>query len=287
MGDGAPISNLILLVTSDTESLLSWEYSSDEASYEIYISTDNITFSLLDTTSDKTYSDTSLTEGVKYYYRIRAVIGSIYSRFVDLGLDYVYMRFWETKGGVNNVYYCSCTGTGTDSSFANPSTFSTAIDKASSANDVVLFKPGIYRYVAGVELTYKSVKANGVIISSLYNNRDSVVIDFENNGDSVGWLYINGKIDVSLQNITIANRGTSTTGNRGIEISGISSGNISGCKFLDFGRRAILILGTIGQGKWTIKKNIFQGCAHDAGGDTTQGNYIHIAGGICEYRYSL
>lgn len=52
---------------------LLWDITSGATSYSIQRSTDGVTFSALDTTTDNYYLDEAVTEGVKYYYQIASV----------------------------------------------------------------------------------------------------------------------------------------------------------------------------------------------------------------------
>ena len=63
----------VTLTKSDGKVKLSWKAISGAAKYKVYRSTDNKSFKLLTTTSKLSYTNSSVTSGTKYYYKVRAV----------------------------------------------------------------------------------------------------------------------------------------------------------------------------------------------------------------------
>lgn len=63
----------VTLTKSDGKVTLSWKAVSGAAKYKVYRSTDNKSFKLLTTTSKLSYTNSSVTSGTKYYYKVRAV----------------------------------------------------------------------------------------------------------------------------------------------------------------------------------------------------------------------
>lgn len=71
-------SSLVLTVLSDTSIKLDWTIgSTNQDGHEIYISTDNVTFTLKGTVTGttSTYNAESLTAGTLYYFKVRAFKG--------------------------------------------------------------------------------------------------------------------------------------------------------------------------------------------------------------------
>ena len=251
--------NIILNISSDTDSLILWDSNIIGANYELERSEDNITFNQIAITTNKQYLDTSLTEGKLYYYRVKANLNDEFSEYGNLNDYFVYLRYWQTKLDVNNIYYASPVGSGSESSLANPSTFKVALDNAVDENDVVLCLPGTYNYNDGTELDYNGINNNSQTISALRFIEDDVIFEFNNSGDSAGVIFNSGKTDMLFQYITIQNYGTSTFGSHIFFLLGNSSGSIKHVKIKDVGRRAIFLQGSASQGKWTFEKNKFQG----------------------------
>jgi len=78
-GDSAPSTPASLVVTNPatgTSLTLGWGEVSGASSYNIYRSTDNATFPLLASSATNSYSNTGLTAGTTYYYKVSAVNSS-------------------------------------------------------------------------------------------------------------------------------------------------------------------------------------------------------------------
>lgn len=85
-----PIFNLSVSTVSHVRIDLSWtDDCADEDGYKIEISTDGLSWSALATANaDATsYSSIGLTPATKYYYRIRAFKGSIYTTYSNIDSD--------------------------------------------------------------------------------------------------------------------------------------------------------------------------------------------------------
>lgn len=59
----------------DGKVALIWQFVAGATSYNVYRSTDQITFSVLATTTEPQYQDTSVTVGTQYYYKVTALTG--------------------------------------------------------------------------------------------------------------------------------------------------------------------------------------------------------------------
>ena len=64
---------VLTAASEDGAVLLSWEAADGAAKYQVYRSTDNKTFTRLSTVTDTSYTDSSVTAGAKYYYKVNAV----------------------------------------------------------------------------------------------------------------------------------------------------------------------------------------------------------------------
>ena len=66
---------------STGQPVISWSKVNGAAQYEIYRSVDGVKFSIIRRTAALAYTDTSAAAGTTYYYKVRAMSGSMYSDF--------------------------------------------------------------------------------------------------------------------------------------------------------------------------------------------------------------
>ena len=72
---------MTLTSAASGQPVVSWTKVNGAAQYEIYRSTDGVKFSIIRRTAALAYTDTSAVAGTTYYYKVRAMSGSMYSDF--------------------------------------------------------------------------------------------------------------------------------------------------------------------------------------------------------------
>ena len=72
---------MTLTSANSGQPVISWSKVNGAAQYEIYRSVDGVKFSIIRRTAALAYTDTSAVAGTTYYYKVRAISGSMYSDF--------------------------------------------------------------------------------------------------------------------------------------------------------------------------------------------------------------
>ena len=72
---------MTLTSANSGQPVISWSKVNGAAQYEIYRSVDGVKFSIIRRTAALAYTDTSAAAGTTYYYKVRAMSGSMYSDF--------------------------------------------------------------------------------------------------------------------------------------------------------------------------------------------------------------
>ena len=72
---------MTLTSAASGQPVISWSKVNGAAQYEIYRSVDGVKFSIIRRTAALAYTDTSAAAGTTYYYKVRAMSGSMYSDF--------------------------------------------------------------------------------------------------------------------------------------------------------------------------------------------------------------
>ena len=72
---------MTLTSAASGQPVISWSKVNGAAQYEIYRSVDGVKFSIIRRTAALAYTDTSAAAGATYYYKVRAMSGSMYSDF--------------------------------------------------------------------------------------------------------------------------------------------------------------------------------------------------------------
>ena len=75
------VPTMTLTSAASGQPVVSWTKVNGAAQYEIYRSTDGVKFSIIRRTAALAYTDTSAVAGTTYYYKVRAISGSMYSDF--------------------------------------------------------------------------------------------------------------------------------------------------------------------------------------------------------------
>ena len=75
------VPTMTLTSAASGQPVISWSKVNGAAQYEIYRSTDGVKFSIIRRTAALAYTDTSAAAGTTYYYKVRAMSGSMYSDF--------------------------------------------------------------------------------------------------------------------------------------------------------------------------------------------------------------
>ena len=75
------VPTMTLTSAASGQPVVSWTKVNGAAQYEIYRSTDGVKFSIIRRTAALAYTDTSAVAGTTYYYKVRAMSGSMYSDF--------------------------------------------------------------------------------------------------------------------------------------------------------------------------------------------------------------
>ena len=75
------VPTMTLTSAASGQPVVSWTKVNGAAQYEIYRSTDGVKFSIIRRTAALAYTDTSAAAGTTYYYKVRAMSGSMYSDF--------------------------------------------------------------------------------------------------------------------------------------------------------------------------------------------------------------
>ena len=75
------VPTMTLTSANSGQSVISWSKVNGAAQYEIYRSVDGVKFSIIRRTAALAYTDTSAAAGTTYYYKVRAISGSMYSDF--------------------------------------------------------------------------------------------------------------------------------------------------------------------------------------------------------------
>ncbi len=75
------VPTMTLTSADSGQPVISWSKVNGAAQYEIYRSTDGVKFSIIRRTAALAYTDTSAAAGTTYYYKVRAMSGSMYSDF--------------------------------------------------------------------------------------------------------------------------------------------------------------------------------------------------------------
>lgn len=84
-------SSLLLTVLSASSIKLDWTVNSANADgTKVERSTDGVSFTEVGSVVGATFTDTGLTDGVKYYYRVRNYKGTGYSTYSSIANDYTY-----------------------------------------------------------------------------------------------------------------------------------------------------------------------------------------------------
>jgi hypothetical protein len=172
-----------------------------------------------------------------------------------------------TGGAWGATYYATPGGGAAASCLdagANVCNINRALTVATGAGDIINLAAGTYLYVDGTELDYKNIGANNLTLQGA--GRDTTIIDFQNLGDSSGWLMANTKTGFVIKDFTVQNVGNSAWQSGAdvsvtdvIGVAGASSGTIQNIRFKDIVKAAIYITGAVGQGLVTIRNCIFEG----------------------------
>ena len=75
------VPTMTLTSAASGQPVVSWSKVNGAAQYEIYRSVDGVKFSIIRRTAALAYTDTSAAAGTTYYYKVRAMSGSMYSDF--------------------------------------------------------------------------------------------------------------------------------------------------------------------------------------------------------------
>ena len=75
------VPTMTLTSAASGQPVVSWTKVNGAAQYEIYRSVDGVKFSIIRRTAALAYTDTSAAAGTTYYYKVRAISGSMYSDF--------------------------------------------------------------------------------------------------------------------------------------------------------------------------------------------------------------
>ena len=75
------VPTMTLTSANSGQPVISWSKVNGAAQYEIYRSVDGVKFSIIRRTAALAYTDTSAVAGTTYYYKVRAMSGSMYSDF--------------------------------------------------------------------------------------------------------------------------------------------------------------------------------------------------------------
>ena len=75
------VPTMTLTSANSGQPVISWSKVNGAAQYEIYRSVDGVKFSIIRRTAALAYTDTSAAAGTTYYYKVRAISGSMYSDF--------------------------------------------------------------------------------------------------------------------------------------------------------------------------------------------------------------
>ena len=75
------VPTMTLTSAASGQPVVSWTKVNGAAQYEIYRSVDGVKFSIIRRTAALAYTDTSAAAGTTYYYKVRAMSGSMYSDF--------------------------------------------------------------------------------------------------------------------------------------------------------------------------------------------------------------
>ena len=75
------VPTMTLTSAASGQPVISWSKVNGAAQYEIYRSVDGVKFSIIRRTAALAYTDTSAAAGTTYYYKVRAMSGSMYSDF--------------------------------------------------------------------------------------------------------------------------------------------------------------------------------------------------------------
>jgi len=189
-------TGLIATATSSSQIALRWNAAATATGYTLERSTDGTTFSHVTNLTATTYTNTGLTAGKTYIYRVKAYNAGGSSTPSSISTA-------TTFGGTTSATSSTTTTTTTTTTVKTATTTTTATVQPSARNTGILagtvLKAPVYNFKAASNTTYTNMKFIGQVTATGLTNVKFVSCYFEGNGN----MY-NIRCD-NASNVTISN----------------------------------------------------------------------------------